>query len=319
MTETTGYIAFHYHGETFKTWYKLVGEIKSGGPTPIVVLHGGPGIPSPYLDPFEDLNASLHIPIIFYDQVGCGKSTHLKDKPASFWTVEDELDNVIDHFGIASSFNLLGHSWGGMLAADYITSRRPAGLTRLVLVSTLASVELWTKCVGKLLAQMPSEAQEAIHKHEAQGTIDDPEYKKWTAVFYNKHLCTVDPWPESLVKAFESFEEDPTVYQTMYVLFRECEAGHANCSSSIRNSRLGPSEFTVTGSLMSWSVVGKLDAIKVPTLITNGIEDEAQDEVFKPFVDEVPDIKWVKFEKSSHMAFHEEREAYMKVVSNFLA
>jgi len=301
MTETTGYIDFRYQGETFKTWYNLIGTIKAGGPTPVVVLHGGPGVPNPYVAPHKDLHDALGgAPILFYDQVGCGHSTHLRNKPASFWTVDlfkDELDNVLDHFGIASHFDIVGHSWGGMLAADYITSRHPVGLRRLVLADSPASMELWTQSVRKLLTRMPKEARDAIVKHEKQGTTDDPEYKKWVMVFYKKHLCTVDPWPETLMEAFNSSEEDKTVYYTM----------------------IGPSEFTITGSLKTWSVIGKLDAIKVPTLVTNAVEDEAQDEVIKPFLDEIPNNKWVKFKKSSHMAFYEERQTYIKVLADFLS
>jgi len=41
---------------------------------PIVVLHGGPGLPSNYLQPLVDVVP--YRSIVFYDQLGCGKSDH---------------------------------------------------------------------------------------------------------------------------------------------------------------------------------------------------------------------------------------------------
>ena len=37
----------------------------------------------------------------------------------------------------------------------------------------------------------------------------------------------------------------------------------------------GPSEFHVTGTLRTWSIVNRLDRIKIPTLVTSGRYDEA--------------------------------------------
>lgn len=56
----------------------------------------------------------------------------------------------------------------------------------------------------------------------------------------------------------------------------------------------------------------------MPTLVTNGKYDEAQDSVVAPFVSEIPNVKWEKFSESSHMSHFEEREKYMAVVGKFL-
>ena len=60
--------------------------------------------------------------VVHYDQLGNGRSTHLREKGADFWTPAlflDELDNLLAHLGIASAYHLLGQSWGGMLAAEH--------------------------------------------------------------------------------------------------------------------------------------------------------------------------------------------------------
>ena len=84
--------------------------------------------------------------------------------------------------------------------------------------------------------------------------------------------------------------------------------------------RLGPSEFDITGTLKTWTIVDRLYKIKVPTLLINGAEDEAQDVCVAPFAEGIDAslVKWVKFEKSSHLPFWEEKDAYLQTVTDFL-
>lgn len=58
--------------------------------------------------------------------------------------------------------------------------------------------------------------------------------------------------------------------------------------------------------------------INVPTLLTNGKYDEAQDSVMIPFFRSIKRVKWVKFAESRHMSHWEERARYMDVVGDFL-
>lgn len=62
------------------------------------------------------------------------------------------------------------------------------------------------------------------------------------------------------------------------------------------HGRYGPSEFFATGTLKSWTIIHELHEIQVPTLVINGASDKATDEVTAPFVKNIPQAKWVKFE-----------------------
>ncbi|KAF8981863.1 Alpha/Beta hydrolase protein [Cyathus striatus] len=197
---TTGKLDFKVGEETFQTWYKVIGDLNSGK-RPLVLLHGGPGISHDYILPHIDLYTYLGIPLL----------THLKDRPKDFWTVElfmDELDNVLFHFSIRDNFDLLGHSWGGMLAAQYAATRSPAGLQHLII---------------------------------ADRNDDSKEYQDVMNVFYGKHVCRANPWPEELIRSFAFLEANPSVYQAMQ----------------------GPSEFTVTGTLKTWSIIDIVHNIKL--------------------------------------------------------
>jgi pimeloyl-ACP methyl ester carboxylesterase len=66
--------------------------------------------------------ASKSIPVVFYDQIGCGESTRLPEKKGdgNFWTLElfiKDLENVIAALNI-DQYDLFGHSWGGLLAVS---------------------------------------------------------------------------------------------------------------------------------------------------------------------------------------------------------
>ena len=108
-----------------RVWYRIVG---SGSRTPLLVLHGGPGVPSTYLKPLAALADER--PVVFYDQLGAGKSDHPKD--STLWTVDhyvSELARVREALGLRE-VHLYGHSWGTVLATEYALTK-PKGLEKI--------------------------------------------------------------------------------------------------------------------------------------------------------------------------------------------
>ena len=286
-----GTVAF---GE-YETWYRVTGEL--GGATPLVVLHGGPGCTHDYVLRIADVAATGR-PVVHYDQIGAGRSSHRPDAPPEFWNVQlflDELDNLLTALGIAERYALLGQSWGGMLAAEHAV-RRPAGLRGLIISDSPASMPLWVAAAGDLRAELPPEVDAALTRHETAGTTDTDEYQKAMRVFYDRHVCRI-PWPAEVARTFAYLDEDPTVYHTMN----------------------GPSEFHVIGTLRDWSIVDRLDAVAVPTLLISGRYDEATPATLQPYADRIPDVRWQLFEHSSHMPHVEEPERFTAVVADFLA
>jgi L-proline amide hydrolase len=280
-----------------ETWYRVTGDLDSPL-TPVVIVHGGPGATHNYLLSLSAL-ALTGRPVIHYDQVGCGNSTHRPQAPGDTWNVtlfRDELANLLDALGISSRFHLLGQSWGGMLGAEFAITR-PRGLASLILSNSPASMALWVSEATRLRAGLPAGVRETLDTHEAAGSIEDPEYVAATQVFYDRHVCRVVPNPPEVRRSWELMAEDPTVYRTMN----------------------GPNEFYCIGSLRTWSVVGRLGAINVPTLVLSGRYDEATPETLAPFVTEIAGARWEVFDESSHMPFVEEPERYLEVVNEFLA
>lgn len=207
-------------GKPCETWYKVIGDLSSNR-RPLVALHGGPGVNHEYLLILSDLTSSLSIPLVVYDQIGTGYSTHLPEKMGdiTFWTDNlflAELDDLLVHLRIQNNYDLFGHSWGGMLGARHAV-RQPAGLKHLVLASTPADMKLWMVAQNALRDKLPQDARDVLAKHEADGTTDSKEYKNAVGAFYARYLCILDPMPEAILAGFGWIEKDPTVYLTMYV------------------------------------------------------------------------------------------------------
>ena len=281
------------HGST---WYRVVGDLKSSK-TPVMILHGGPGAGHKYCEPIAEVLAQTGRAGVLYDQIGCGNSTHLPDKPKEFWTPElfmEELVLLTEHLGISNKYDIVGQSWGGMLGMQFAITK-PKGLNAMVIADSPASMEVWVSEANKLRKELPPEVEATLLKHEAAETTEDPEYVAAVDVFYSRHLCRI-PQPPYVLASFEQLAADPTVYHTMN----------------------GPSEFHVIGSLKHWDIRPQLKEISTPTLLVSGQYDEATPAMVKEIQGLIPGSKWELFAESSHMPHVEEPAKFKRVVSEFL-
>ena len=281
----------------WETWYRVTGDLTSDK-TPLVVVHGGPGCTHDYVLSIAAI-ADTGRPVIHYDQLGNGRSTRLPDMGEDFWTVDlflAELDNLLTTLGVKDRYFLLGQSWGGMLGAEHAI-RRPAGLKALVISNSPASMALWASEAKILRGELPRDVEDALDRHEAAGTTSEPEYLAAQKVYYDLHVCRVVPNPPEVQRTSDYMEQDAHVYNVMN----------------------GPNEFFCIGTLRDWTVVDQVNKITAPTLLASGRFDEATPGTVQPFFDNIPDVRWVIFEHSSHMPFVEEPERYFSEVEAFLA
>jgi len=273
-----------------RVWYRRLGE---GDALPVLLLHGGPGAAHDYMLPLAE-RLSEHRPAIVYDQLGCGRA----DKPddTSLWTVDrsvTEVDQVRAALGLEHC-HLLGQSWGGWLAIDYM-ARGPVGVAGLVLASTSASIAQFVAGARRLIDALPEPHRTALQELGARGEYDHPDYRAAEQEFYRHHLCRMNPWPEALVRSSDQMEGNQ-VYLTMN----------------------GPTEFDVIGRLRTWDRTPDLGRIDVPTLVTCGRYDEITPACSETIAEGIPDARVVVFEESAHVAHLEEAEAYAGTVEEFL-
>jgi len=291
QTVTEGFVPF----KGYRTWYKIVGAGEEAGKLPLLLLHGGPGASHDYLWSLAAM-AETGRRVIFYDQLGCGLS-HIGVSRPAMWTVDlycEEIDVVRRALGL-ERIHLLGQSWGGMLAMEYLI-RQPRGVASATIASSPASMIQWVAEANRLRQQLPPAINAVLLEHEGAGTTTSPEYQTTMLQFYNRHVCRVVPNPDYVARSFAKLAEHPEVYFTMN----------------------GPSEFHVTGTLKNWDIIGQLHKIAVPTLVTSGRHDEATPLIARTVHEGIRGSEWVLFENSSHMAHVEEREAYLRLLTRFI-
>lgn len=274
-----------------KIWYQIYENSNGDNHLPIIILHGGPGLPHNYLLNLAEL--SKYRTVIFYDQLGCGRS-YIQNSEKNLWTLArfvSELEDLIETLEL-SQVHLYGHSWGGSLAIEYAL-QHPEKIKSLVLASPVLSISLWVEDTKKLLKQLPLLTQQTIIAHEEAGSTDSLEYQDAKKSF-NKLLCRLESIPENV--RYSLTHSNSEIYQTMW----------------------GPSEFKVTGNLKDFERMDDLANFTMPTLITCGRFDEASPETMQKAQQKLPNAKLAIFEKSAHVPHVEESENYLNILMNFL-
>ncbi|MDH4109302.1 MAG: proline iminopeptidase-family hydrolase [Gammaproteobacteria bacterium] len=271
-------------------WYRIVG---SSDAVPLLVLHGGPGGTSCGFSLLEPIATDR--PLVRYDQLGTGRSGRPDDP--GLWTVEryvDELHALRQSLGLAR-IHLLGHSWGGSLAASYVLAKGTEGVVSLTLSSPLLSTPDWIEDANALREQLPPDVQATLDRHEAAGTTDDPEYESATAVFYARHVWGGErrgPPPDCRGAPGNDF-----IYEYMW----------------------GPTEFYATGTLVDYDVTGRLGELDLPVLLIAGEFDEARPERMREFQALIPGSRLEIIADAAHATISRQTDAYLAVLREFLA
>lgn len=272
-----------------RVWYRMLGDGASG--VPLLALHGGPGGLSCRFERLAPLADER--PIIFYDQLGSGRSDHPTD--TTLWNLPrfvEEVDAVRRALGL-NQVHLLGHSWGGALAAEYMIARKPEGVESLVLSSPLLSTPRWIADANALRAQLPATLQATLDREEAAGTLNSPAYAAATDSFYARHVLRLPIEPEPLCEGLTS---NDTIYQQMW----------------------GPTEFRATGSLRTWSRADDLDELTLPVLLMAGEFDEARPSTLETFRATMPNAKLVVIPGAAHSTMREKPAEYVAALREFL-
>lgn len=278
----------------YSTWYRVIGEGEEAGKLPVLCLHGGPGASWNHMEPYEALAEGRRV--VFYDQLGCGNSAVGEPHDPAMWNgALPRRDRHRPRGPRPRGLPRAGHSWGGMLGMSYAITQ-PPGLASLIVESSPANVPFWMTELEKLRADLPPEVEESLREHEEAGTTDSPEYEEAMMVFYGRHVCRADPWPDFLMRTLETLQANPEVYNTMN----------------------GPSEFHVIGVIKDFDITDQLDRIRVPTLIFSGRHDEVTPATVEQVHKGIPGSEWVVFEESSHMSQAEEPEKVLALLRDWL-
>lgn len=257
-----------------RVWYRIAGRANR---TPLLLLHGGPGVPSHYLTPL--LALADERPVIIYDQLGAGRS----DQPAdtSLWHTERfvrELQAVRDSLGLHEVY-LYGHSWGTMLAAAYLEGK-PRGVRGVIFASPCLSAARWTADADSLIRLLPDSTQQAIAAANRTGAYDTPAYQAAIAAYYARHVSRLPATPHT-------------------------DSAVAHTGTAVYAHMWGPSEFRATGNLKDFDATPRLGALTMPTLFTAGEFDEATPAATRYYASLVPGSEVQVIGSAAHMTMND--------------
>ena len=265
----------------------------AGGKTPLLTLHGGPGASHNYLLPLQALADER--PVVFYDQLGCGRADSPEEDIAySIQRSVDEIDAVRAALGLEQVV-LLGHSWGALLAVEYLCQGRGRGVDRLILSGAMASIPQAIAGFDRLFATMPDGWGDKIRALERAGRTGSPEYAELVQKFYDTFVLRVPPSPEVLA-TLESLAKSPA-YRVLN----------------------GPNEFNIVGKIKDWDRHKDLKAITQKTLITTGEFDEITLDCHETLRDGIGGkARLAVMTGCSHLTMNEKPVAYNALLRSFL-
>ena len=280
----------------FNVWTKRIGnnpKIK------LLLLNGGPGATHEYFECMESFLPGEGIEFIYYDQLGTGNSDNPDD--TALWDLPrfvEEVEQVRQALKLdKDNFYLLGHSWGGILAAQYALKYQQ-NLKGLIISNMMMSAIEYDKYADEVLAkQMDPKVLAKIREIEEKKDFENPEYMELLVPnFYSKHILRLDPslWPEPVNRSFGK------INQSLYVTMQ------------------GPSEFGLSGKLEKWDVTKELPKITVPTLSIGAKYDTMDPEHMKWIATQVKNGTYLYCEKGSHMAMYDDQQTYMTGLIKFL-
>jgi proline iminopeptidase len=273
-----------------RVWYRVVG---GGTRTPLLVVHGCCGVGSYYLQPLAALADER--PVVFYDQLGAGRSTAPADTAA--WRLDrfvEELALVRRALGLRE-VHIYGHSWGGGLAVEYMHTG-PSGVRSLVLAGAGFSPELDRRASDSLFGTLPDSVLATLGGHMQAGTCDTPEYRTAMREVYRRWFARREPWSAEFERTLASVARRQAMYRQL---------GESTCADPEM-------------AMLAADRTTHLAAIAVPTLIAVGALDLATPASARFYQGLVPGAELAVFDSSAHLPMHDEPARYVATIRDFL-
>lgn len=256
---------------------------------PVIVLSGGPGFSSDYMQPVARHIAAKHLAVLL-DQRGTGKSTvpAYDAKTMNVAAFVADLEALRVKLG-AEKITIAGHSWGGMLGMSYAAAH-PDRVAALVLIASGGpSPDFMMPFVMRLNARNTPEDLEKINywtapehrKENPRRAVLEVTKARTPAYFHDRSKAPLlmDPMTES------SFE--PRVLEAMLK------------------------------DLQGWNVSAAMKTFAAPVLIVEGDDDPVG--TFQSLRELFPKPRAAMIAGAGHFLWLEEPEQLWAAVDSFLA
>lgn len=260
--------------------------------SPLVCIHGGPGLDSATFFPDHDrwgpglLELGRHHPLIAYDQRGCGGSgVPDVDEPLALSRYVDDIESLRIALGL-ERIALFGHSFGTVLALLY-PIRYPDRASHLVLVGAAPTrdfIEGFRRSVVEDLSSDDRERYAELQNRELTDDVFRERFRATLPLYFHRELS----------------DDDRDVFVR-------------SISFSARVNR------ALAEGVQEYDLRPALPHITTPTLVIYGESDR----VIRPtyplqFHGLLPRARFIAFQESGHFPYIEEPEPFARVVDYFL-
>jgi proline iminopeptidase len=202
---------FFVHVDGAKLFCRTFGKSNS----PIIVMHGGPGLGHDHLLPqLAEIGAFSFA--TFYDQRGTGKSTSDDDWQSDpFQTYVRDVDQLRETLGL-KTVSLLGHSWGGILASLYALAY-PQHVDKMIYINSVplssADYMAFVKHRSQIVNTYKDELT-AIRESPAFSQGDPKTVEKYYRIYFRNYfakpelanMLTLTMRPEAAINNFKIYD-----------------------------------------------------------------------------------------------------------------
>lgn len=255
---------------------------------PIVLMHGGPGVDHTTMLPFRSL--ADQFTLVLYDHRCNGRSVGAEVQSMTWENLTADADTLRQSLGF-ERWVVLGHSFGGMVALEFAL-RYPQSLSHLVLLDTCGDTWWVQKNAPRILAK----------RGYNKSTVETAEH------FYNGEI-TPDEFMQSVRKLSTAYYHRLNPLQ----LARDIALGMR------MKTRPEALIFGYSQLLKGWTVMDRLDEIKVPTLVMAGRNDfQFPPEHQAALAAGIPSARLEIIERAGHNSHSERPAEVIQALNNFL-
>ena len=281
--DTSGYLEV----DDARLFFRMMGE-----GTPLVLVHGGPGMSHDYLVPQIPRLLAENYRLIFYDQRGSGRSTGVKDTTRlTMGQFVDDLEDIRQSFGL-EEMNLLGHSFGGLLAM-YYAKTYPSHVGKLLLLDTAAAswerlFPYFRRTIAERRAEADQREMEDIAMQEEFGKDPDLMERYW-------HLF------------FRPFFHNQSLSDSLTLGIDEQWLANYSVTSRVVQEGLG-----------RYDIHDQLSRISAPTLILHGDASTISVEAAEAIHKRIPHSQLIVLEDIGHFQYIEAPQVFKTAVQAFV-
>jgi proline iminopeptidase len=262
-----------------------------GKGSPIIIIHGGPGLNHTYFLPHLNDLSKKH-KLIFYDQRACGRSSgKLDSTQLTMELLINDIESIRKHLHL-EKVSILAHSWGGLLGMEYAFTF-PDNIKSLILVNSVSP---------------------------ASG-----EFEAETNATINKRYSKQDSTTRARILRSNEFKAGdlPTIHSLFMLSFKQT---FYNQQLTEKLNLVLPADFKakreklffLSKDLSKYNYYAKLNGIKCPTLIIHGSYDGIPIDLPRKIQSNIPGARLHSIEQAGHFPFVEQPREFTKAINQFL-